>query len=156
MRWFEDFSPGQVIPLGSRRLEREEIVEFARRYDPQPFHLDEQAAAASALGGLAASGWQTAAVWMRLYVDAVLRDAAGMGSPGVEELRWWLPVRPADILHGTARIDATVPSSRRPDRGTVHLTGELRNGHGALVMSLRARTYFGRRPAGGASGSMTP
>ena len=150
MRWFEDFSPGQEMALGAYRLGREEMVQFARRYDPQPFHLDEQAAAASPLGGLAASGWQTAAVWMRLYVDAVLRDAAGMGSPGVEQLRWWLPVRPADVLHGTAIVDATAPSSRRPDRGTVHLTGELRNGLDALVLSLRARTYFARRPAGGA------
>lgn len=149
MRWFEDFTPGQVIPLGSYVLQREEIIEFARRYDPQPFHLDEAAARASDFGGLAASGWNTASVWMRLYVDAVLSDAAGRGSPGVEQLRWWVPVRPGDVLRGTLRVEAAAPSARRADRGTVHFTGELHNGEDVRVMSLRARAFFDRRTAVG-------
>ena len=144
MRWFEDFVPGEVIALGSHELEREEMLEFARRYDPQPFHVDEEAARSSPFGGLAASGWQVAAVWMRLYVDTVLRDAIGMGSPGVEELRWWTPVRPGDVLTGSLRVDGTAPSSKRSDRGTVTFTGKLTAAEDVLVMSMRGRAYFAR------------
>lgn len=149
MRWFEDFTPGEVIPLGSYLVEREEMVEFARRYDPQPFHVDEQAARASAFGGLAASGWLTAAVWMRLAVDTVLGDAAGLGSPGVDRLRWEAPVRPGDVLTGSLQVENATPSTRRPDRGTIELAGELHNSEGVRVLSLRARAFFARRAGGG-------
>lgn len=145
---FEDFEPGQVFDLGERVLGKEEMVEFARRYDPQPFHVDEEAAANGPFGGLIASGWLTAAAFMRLYVDALLSDAASLGSPGVEELRWLRPVRPGDVLRATLTVLDATPSSRDPARGTVHLYGEARNRAGETVMTMKARGLFARRGAG--------
>ena len=95
---FEDFEPGRVFELGAREVTEEEIVAFAREWDPQPFHVDPEAAQESSFGGLIASGWHTGAMWMRLYVDSLLVGAASMGSPGIEELRWLAPVRPGDTL----------------------------------------------------------
>ena len=91
--YFEDFEPGQVYELGTRTITEEELVAFAREWDPQPFHVDPEAARESVFGGLIASGWQTGAIWMRMYVDTMLGSAA-RGSPGIEELRWLAPVRP--------------------------------------------------------------
>jgi acyl dehydratase len=145
MRTWEDFEPGQVFDLGSRRVTREEIVDFARRWDPQPFHVDEEAAAGGPFGGLIASGWHSCAIWMRLYVDALLHDAAGMGSPGVEELRWLAPVRPDELVAGRLTVLETAPSSRRPDRGTVIALGELLGEDGEPLLSMRVRGLFGRR-----------
>lgn len=147
MRYFEDFAPGQSFDLGSHEVTAEEIVEFAGRYDPQPFHLDPEAAAASPFGGLIASGWMTAAICMRLYVDVVLADAASQGSPGMSELRWLVPVRPGDVLAGHLGVGDVAGSSRRPDRGTVHLELSLANQRGEVVLTMRGRGLFGRRPA---------
>jgi acyl dehydratase len=144
-RYFEDFAPGDVLDLGTRTVTRDEIVAFAREFDPQPFHLDEAAAADGPFGGLVASGWHTAALFMRLYVDAVLAEAASMGSPGVEELRWLRPVRPGVTLHGRLTVLETMPSSRRPDRGTVRSRCELLDEDGEVVLSMVARGFFGRR-----------
>jgi acyl dehydratase len=149
MRYFEDFEAGQVYQLGSRRLVRDEIVAFAAEYDPQPFHVDDDAARDSPFGGLIASGWQTASVFMRLYVDAVLSDAASLGSPGVEELRWLHPVRPDDVLSGTFTVEEVTPSGRNPNRGTVHFRGEMVNHEGVVVLRMRGRGLFGRRPTSG-------
>ncbi len=146
MRYFEDFMEGQVVELGTRVVTREEILAFAREFDPQPFHMDEEAAAASPYGGLIASGWHTVAMWMRLYVDAVLADSSSLGSPGVEELRWLLPVRPGDTLSGRAKIIWAKPSERHANRGTIFAESELSNQDGEVVMRLRARGLFGRRP----------
>src|ERR687896_2668164 len=126
-RYFEDFEPGHVFELGSRTVTAEEIVAFARQWDPQPFHTDEEAAAASVFGGLIASGWHTGAMWMRLYVDSLLDGAASMGSPGIEELRWLAPVRPGDTLRGRLTVLETTPSETRPGRGTVRIRGEMVN-----------------------------
>jgi acyl dehydratase len=145
-RYFEDFTAGDVFELGARTVTRDEIVAFARQFDPQPFHLDESAAAGGPFGGLVASGWHTAAIFMRLYVDAVLSDTVSMGSPGVEELRWLRPVRPGDTLLGRLTVLETTPSSRRPDRGTLRLGCELLAGDGEVVLAMVARGYFGRRP----------
>lgn len=147
MRYFEDFAPGQVFDLGSYEFSRDEIVGFARQWDPQPFHVDEAAAAESAFGGLVASGWHTACVFMRLYVDALLLDSASMGSPGLEELRWLVPVRPGDVLRGTASVTEVAPSSVRPDRGTVFMLFEMYNARQELVARMTGRGLFGRRPA---------
>lgn len=147
MRYFEDFAPGQVFDLGSHEFSRDEIVGFARQWDPQPFHVDEAAAAKSAFGGLVASGWHTACVFMRLYVDALLLDSASMGSPGLEELRWLVPVRPGDVLRGTASVTEVAPSSVRPDRGTVFMLFEMYNARQELVARMTGRGLFGRRPA---------
>ena len=146
MRYFEDFAAGDVSELGRYEVTREEILEFARRYDPQPFHVDEEAADAGPFGGLAASGWHTAAMFMRLFVDGVFEESASMGSPGVEELRWTAPVRPGDTLTGRVRVVETYPSERRPDRGTVITENEVLNQDGVVVMTMRARGFFRRRP----------
>lgn len=149
--YFEDFEPGMVFDLGERTLSKEEIVAFATEFDPQPFHVDEDAAEQSAFGGLIASGWHTGAVFMRLYVDALLSRAASLGSPGVEELRWLKPVRPGDTLRARLTILDTAPSSRNPNRGTVYLHSEVRNQHGETVMTMKARGLFARRGTAQAS-----
>jgi acyl dehydratase len=147
VRYWEDFAVGEVTELGTVEVSREEIVEFAQRYDPQPFHLDEAAAEDGPYGGLIASGWHTAALFMGTFVRAILLDAASMGSPGVEELRWTAPVRPGDRLTGRVTVTATEPSSRRPDRGTVFTTSEVLNQDGTVVMTMKARGFFRRRDA---------
>ena len=147
--YFEDFEEGQVFELGEKTLTRDEIVAFAREFDPQPFHVDEEAAKDSAFGGLIASGWHTAAIFMRLYVDAVLRRAESMGSPGVEELRWLKPVRPGDTLSARLTVLDAVPSASRPGRGTVYLISEVFNSRGEKVMSMKARGLFARRDGSG-------
>jgi len=141
---FEDFEPGQVYELGSWEVTEAEILDFARAFDPQPFHVDPDAAARSPFGGLIASGWHSAAIYMRLYVDGILSRAASMGSPGVEELRWLVPVRPGDVVRGRFTVVETSPSSRRPDRGTVIALCELLNQRGEVAVSFRARGFFGR------------
>jgi acyl dehydratase len=143
--YFEDFEPGTVFDLGARTLAKEDIVAFASEYDPQPFHVDEEAARESAFGGLIASGWHTGSVFMRLYADALLSRAAAMGSPGVEELRWLKPVRPGDTLTARVTVLDTTPSSRNPKRGTVHLFSEVENQRGETVMTMKARGLFARR-----------
>lgn len=144
-QYFEDFEPGQVYELGCRTVTEDEIVAFGEQWDPQPFHVDAAAAAASVFGGLIASGWHTGAMWMRLYVDSVLGSAVSMGSPGLEELRWFAPVRPGDTLHARMTVLETTPSARRPDRGTIRSRGEMINQDGVTVMSMVSRGHFGRR-----------
>jgi acyl dehydratase len=144
--YFEDFEPGQVFELGTHDVSEAEIVEFARQWDPQPFHVDPDAARESVFGGLIASGWHTGSLWMRMYVGSMLEGAAGMGSPGIEELRWLAPVRPGDTLRGRLTVLDTTPSERRPDRGTVRIRGEMLNQDGVVVMTMTSRGHFGRRP----------
>mgnify|MGYP000524709655 FL=1 len=143
---FEDFEAGQVYELGSRTVTEDEIVAFAREWDPQPFHLDPEAARESVFGGLIASGWHSGAMWMRMYVDTMLGPAA-RGSPGVEELRWLAPVRPGDTLSGRLTVLDVAPSATRPDRGTVRIRGEMVNQDGVTVLAMTSRGHFGRRQA---------
>jgi acyl dehydratase len=143
---FEDFAAGQVYELGSRTITEAEIVDFARQWDPQPFHVDPEAAKESVFGGLIASGWQTGAIWMRMYVDAMLGTAA-RGSPGIEELRWLAPVRPGDTLSGRLTVLEATPSATKPDRGTIRIRGEMVNQDGVTVMAMTSRGHFGRRSA---------
>ena len=150
MRYFEDFSEGQVFELGRKEVTKEEIVAFAREFDPQPFHVDEAAGNASMYGGLIASGWHTLAIGSRLFGDTILHDAAGLGAPGLEELRWLLPVRPGDVVTGRATVLETRPSKRDPGRGTVRWLFELLNQDGAVVTTMTAPMFFRRRPDPGA------
>ena len=113
---FDDFEPGQVYELGSKVVTEDEIVAFARQFDPQPFHLDPEAAKDSVFGGLIASGWHTGAMWMRLYVDSLLGGGSGQGSSGIEELRWLAPVRPGDTLSGRLTVLEATASESHPDR----------------------------------------
>jgi acyl dehydratase len=150
MLYLEDFQPGAAREVGSRTLSKDEIVAFAREFDPQPFHVDEAAARASPYGGLIASGWHTAAVCMRLAVDGLVGQAASLGSPGVDELRWLAPVRPGDTL--TARIEVLEarPSKSKPDRGTIKVRYELLNQRREVVMTMVGYGIVLRRPGGGA------
>jgi acyl dehydratase len=148
VRYFEDFKPGDVTEVGPVTVTEDEIIEFATRFDPQPFHLDAEAAEASPYGGLIASGWHTTALFMGMFVRAVLLDSASLGSPGVEEIRWTAPVRPGDTLVGRTTITDVQPSSTNPHRGTVFTTNEVFNQDGERVMTLKARGFFARRPSG--------
>ena len=146
-RHLEDFHPGDVIETGSHTFGREEIIEFAERYDPQPFHVDEEAAKSSPFGGLIASGWHTVSVLMRLMVDAYLGGTETFGSPGIDEIRWLKPVRPGDTLTGRATILEVVPSRSKPDRGHTITRTEGFNQKGELVLRFVGRGIFRRRPA---------
>jgi acyl dehydratase len=145
--FLEDFVVGEVIELGSRSVTQEEIVEFARRYDPQPFHVDENAAKASNFGGLIASGWHTASMFMRLFVDRVLAGGATLGSPGIDEIRWPKPVRPGDVLTARVAVLDVVPSRSKPDRGHVRIRYEVFNQAGEMVMTMVGVSIYRRRPA---------
>jgi acyl dehydratase len=147
MRYFEDFQVGQVHELGSYEVTREELLAFARQYDPQPFHLDEEAARGSIFGGIIASGWQTAAICHRLLVKAVLDGSSSMGSPGVDELRWLRPVRPGDTLSARIEVLEVTPSRSKPDRGSIRTRMEVRNQQGEVVMTESAAVLFRRRPS---------
>ncbi|HXX32507.1 MAG TPA: MaoC family dehydratase [Myxococcaceae bacterium] len=143
----EDLAPGQRRSFGPRVLTREEIIAFARDWDPQPFHLDEEAAARSPFGGLIASGWQTAALCMRLVVDGLLAGSTSMGSPGLDELRWLKPVRPGDAITVELTILEVTPSRSKPDRGTARISYVCTNQKGETVMTMIARSMFLRRGA---------
>ncbi len=143
--YFEDFQEGQHFDLGSTTILEQEILDFARRYDPQPFHVSVDSARGTIFGGLIASGWQTASIWMRLYCDALLLRSASLGSPGVEALRWVAPVRPGDLLVASVDVTSTSPSTHHPLRGSVVIKGELRGGDGGLKMRLTAWGHFARR-----------
>jgi acyl dehydratase len=146
MRYFEDFEVGEVTEIGPIVVSEAEIVEFAERYDPQPFHIDPEAAKSSPFGGLIASGWHTTALFMGMFVRGILLDSASLGSPGVEEIRWTAPVRPGDSLTGRVTVTDVQPSQTNPTRGTVFTTSEVLNQDGERVMSLKARGFFARRP----------
>ena len=144
MIYYEDFQAGQEFVLGNYPVSREEILDFAQKYDPQPFHIDEAGARESMFGGLIASGWHTASICMRLYVDAVLSRAASLGSPGVDELRWKRPVRPGDQLSGVFRILECRPF--RKGIGLVRGRANLLNQDGKLVMTFMGQGMFATRP----------
>ena len=148
LKWyFEDFEPGQVIPVGSRTLGEGEVIAFARQFDPQPFHVDAVEAAKSHYGGIIASGWHTCSIMMRMMVDGFLSEAASMGSPGVDEIRWLKPVRPGDTLTVTTTVMDVRPSASKPDRGVVHTMWEAKNQHGETVATVKGMGMFMRRPA---------
>lgn len=145
VRYLDDFTAGEVIELGSVTVDDWEMIEFASRYDPQPIHVDREAAAESQFGGLIASGWLTASLFMKLFVVEVLNKSAALVSPGVEELRWLRPVRPGDGLTGRYEVLDVTVSERDPTRGTVRGQGELVNEDGEVVLRLVARNMFRRR-----------
>jgi acyl dehydratase len=144
--YFEDFTPGAVLEFGSIEMTEEEIVGFARRYDPQPCHLDREAGKASIFGDLCASGWNTTAVMMRMWVDSILSPEASLGSPGVDELRWLKPVYPGDRLRCRLEVLEATPSRSRPFMGSVRLKGEVLNQKGEVVLSMTGISFFRRRP----------
>ena len=147
MRYFEDFTPGQIIELGRHTITKDEIVAFARQFDPQVFHLDEEAAKKTIFGGLIASGWHTGSLMMRMLYEGVVRHVVSLGSPGVDELRWVKPVRPGDTLSTRMIVTECVPSRSKLDRGIVKSVMEMRNQAGEVVVTAKGLSLFGRRPA---------
>jgi len=148
LRYFEDFPEGYTQDLGTFSLSAQEIIAFARQYDPQPMHVDSAAGRASIYGSLIASGWHTAACFMRLLVDGVLGESASMGSPGIENLRWLKPVRPDEPMRARFEVVESRTSNSRPDWGIVRSRGEVVNQDDEVVMRLEAVNFFARRPPG--------
>jgi len=148
VRYWEDVKEGEVFELGSRTMDKERMIAFAREFDPQPFHTDEKAAEASVWGGLIASGWLTGSTLMRLLYDGFLKDTASLGSPGVDELRWLKPVRPGDTLTARLTVIEATASRSRPDRGIVRTRMELMNQDGETVMTITGVNFISRRPGG--------
>ena len=146
--YFEDFEPGQDIDLGTRTVTEDEIVAFAREFDPQPFHLDRGAAEASIFGGVIASGWHTCSMMMRMVVDGLMNRSASMGSPGLDGVRWLAPVRAGDTLNVRYRTVQVKASASKPDRGVVWSKWVALNQHGETVCTVEGMGMFGRRPGG--------
>ncbi len=144
-RFFEDYDPGAVYEYGYTSVTEDEIIAFARAFDPQPFHVNPGSALTGPFGGLAASGFHTNALFMRLFADHFLSRVASLGSPGFDELRWTAPVRPGDQLHLRTTILESRPSASKPDRGLVRTRGELIVGDDP-VMSLVITNFLRRRP----------
>lgn len=146
-RFYEDYTVGEVIRSAAVTLSEADIVEFAFKYDPQPFHIDKPSADQSIYGGLIASGWQVIAVTFRMLVQAGLLGEGSMGSPGVDELRWILPVRPGDTLRGEVEVLEMRPSASKPDRGIVRMAYQITNQKGETVCTLRSAQLVKRRVA---------
>jgi len=146
IRYAEEFQAGQSFELGSHTVTREEIVEFARTYDPFPFHLDDNAGQATMFGGIIASGWMTALVWLRLMHQSFLDYGTTLGSPGHEEVLWPTPVKPGDRLSGYLEIRETRISKSKPDIGFVRYTARLRNQGGNDVFVTTSTLIIRTRP----------
>jgi acyl dehydratase len=146
-RYFEDYVTGEVFEYGQIPVTADEIVEFARRFDPQDMHVDPAAAARGRFGGLIASGWHTAAMMMRLFADNFLSKVASLASPGLDELRWLQPVHPGDVLRIRVTVLEAAPSRSRPDRGMVRTLVEVLNQKDEVVMSLKPMNIIARRSA---------
>lgn len=144
-RYFEDYIEGEIYRFGSIAVEAEEIVAFAKRFDPQVFHTDPEAAKQTPFGGLIASGWHTSALVTRLFVDHYLTNVASLASPGLDELRWLKPVRPGDLLSVRVTVLKAVPSKSKPDRGAVTSFVEAFNQGDETVMTFKVVNIIGRR-----------
>ena len=147
MQYFEDFPVGRTLEMGPLQVKADDIVRFARQFDPQSFHVDREAAARSIYGGLIASGWHTTAVMMRLMCDSFLNQLAALGSPGFDDLRWLKPVRAGDTIHVRSIIDEVIPSRSRADIGSTRGRTEAINQHGEVVLVMTSIGLYRRRPA---------
>ncbi|AFM25915.1 MaoC family dehydratase [Desulfomonile tiedjei] len=151
-RYFEDYIPGSVHEFGSITVEESEIIAFAERFDPQPFHIDPVAAEKSVFGGLIASGWHTASMTMRLTVDNFISHTASLGSPGVDELHWLKPVRPGDVLSVRITLLEAQRSSSKPDQGFIRAFTEVLNQHGDIVMTMKSGGFIRCRTTNNSAG----
>jgi acyl dehydratase len=145
-RWFADYKPGAVYEYGHATLTEDELLDFARKFDPQPMHTDPAYAAAGPFGGLIASGWHTAGLMMRLLADNYLSKVASLASPGIDELRWPHPVRPGDVLHLRVEVMEARESRSKPDRGILRTKAELLNQDDVVVLSMLAINMVAKRP----------
>ena len=147
-QYWEDLPVGRVLALGSVTVEREQVLAFARQYDPQPFHLDEAAAARSMFGRLSASGWHTCAMAMGLMVRGFLHESSSLGSPGLEKIQWLRPVYPGDTLTLRQTITEARPMASRPEVGLIRSLWEMFNQDGEQVLRMDGWGMFGRRAPG--------
>jgi acyl dehydratase len=145
--YWEDFVPGVREFMGQVTVDRQEVIDFARRYDPQPFHIDQEEAENSIYGGIIASGWHTCSMVMRLMCDSYLLNSSSLGSPGIEGVKWSSPVYPDDVLTAFRTVTETRASSSKPDRGIVKTFWETENQNGDVVMSMTGINFFLRRRA---------
>ena len=145
MYYFEDFQVGASFDLGQISINEEEMIAFARQYDPQPFHTSPDLAAQSPFGGLIASGLQTISLCMRLFVTGILNNAISMASPGVDQIRWPAPVRPDDLLSATVTVIEVKASRSRPEMGIVRFQWEMLNQRGEQVLTLQSTQFLGRK-----------
>ena len=145
MRFFEDFGVGEVVEFGDRLVTADEIVAFAKEWDPQPFHVDPEAAKDSQIGELIASGWHTGCLLMRMMCDAYLLDSASEGAPGVDEIRWLKPVRPGDRLRARRTTLSARVSRSRPQIGIVEFDYQVANQNGEAVLTMRGSSFMRRR-----------
>lgn len=144
--WWEDFSVGDSTEMGRHTFTEEEIVAFARQFDPQPFHIDREAAKASIYGGLIASGWHTCSVGMRMMCETYINRSISMGSPGVDNIRWLKPVRPGDTLVYSRTVLEARPSRSRPEAGLVKSRWEAVNQRGERVLTMEGWGMLARKP----------
>jgi acyl dehydratase len=146
--YFEDFKPGDRFESGTLTITEALIMEYARFYDPQPFHTDPEAARATVYGGLIASGMQTIGITFKLFMETGALAACSLGSPGLDEIRWKAPVRPGDVLRVVAEVLESRPSSSKPDRGIVRILFSTLNQRGETVATFIGNQLCRRRPAG--------
>jgi acyl dehydratase len=149
--YWEDFQPGDVALYGPRLVTREDIVAFAAEFDPQPMHLDEAAASATLLGGLAASGWHICSLLMRMIADGFILDSSSMGAPGVEEMRWLKPLRPGAQIRVRATVLDSRASKSRPEMGLTRFRYEVIDEADAVIATMVVPAMFGRRKPGAAA-----
>lgn len=149
--WFEDFKPGSVAEYGPRVVTREEILSFASEFDPQPMHLDEEAARHTILGGLSASGWHTCCLMMRIIADGFILNSSSMGANAIEQVKWLAPVRPGDALTVRATVLETRASTSRPGMGIVSMFFEVFAGQARKVMTMKSPLLMALREPGPAA-----
>jgi acyl dehydratase len=148
IRWYEDFDVGETFVSPGKTMTESEIVDWAFRFDPQPFHMDKEAARDHMYGGLIASGWMLTTHAFRLFMAVNPFDGSSLGSPGCDALRWLVPVRPGDTIRTIARITGMRTSRSKPDRGLIDLNWEVRNQHDETVMRMTSVQRVARRPDG--------
>jgi acyl dehydratase len=146
-RYFEDYIEGDVHDCGTIAVEEDEVIAFAKRFDPQTMHTDAEAAKSSPFGGLIASGWHTAGLMTRLFMGHYLTQVASLGSPGLDELCWLKPVRPGDTLSVRVTVLKAVPSKSKPDRGAITSFVEVVNQAGELVMTVKVINIIAKQPS---------
>ena len=147
MIWWEDIEPGETARFGAKRVERDEVIAFAEQFDPQPFHLSDEGAAETHFRRLSASGWHSCAMTMRMLVDRMAeREEAGLGSPGIESLRWLKPVHPGDVLSVETRVLDKRASTRRPEMGSYRSELTVFNQEGTAVLTFTSTVLIRRRP----------
>ena len=144
--YLEDFEPGQIFRTRGMSMDESEIMDFARKYDPQPIHTDREAAAEGPFEGLIASGWHTGSMVFRLWIDLGFMEKSSLGGPGIENLRWLVPVRPGDTLHTEVEIIEARPSRSKPDRGILRYITRGINQRGETVITMDSASFLKRRP----------